>query len=206
MIGLLLATMVAGCKGQGAKCVPGASVECACPGGAKGVQVCKSDGTFEPCQCQQGAAAEPPASAEANEAKTMEASQLVRRLYSGARAYYMDTPQPDLTPIDPQFPDPSIGPTPPLGECCKQGGMCKPRAWLWDQEVWLALKFYVDEPHYYSYEYKTIDPTRSFTVRAYGDLDCDGVYSTFEMHGEINDENPDGLSGNASLARSKPLE
>ncbi len=33
------------------KCVPGASVECACSAGLKGVQTCTSAGTFAACQC-----------------------------------------------------------------------------------------------------------------------------------------------------------
>jgi hypothetical protein len=36
-----------------AACLPGAQVECACPSGAPGVQVCSDDGTsLEPCSCE----------------------------------------------------------------------------------------------------------------------------------------------------------
>jgi hypothetical protein len=44
------------------------------------------------------------------------------------------------------------------------------------------LQFSVDDPHYYSYAYKV--DGKKFTVSAYGDLDCDGEYSTFEMSGD----------------------
>lgn len=38
--------------GSGNACVPNASVECACPGGVKGVQACNAEGTgYEACQC-----------------------------------------------------------------------------------------------------------------------------------------------------------
>lgn len=36
-------------------CVPGVTSECACPGGAKGAQACKDDGTgYDTCQCASG--------------------------------------------------------------------------------------------------------------------------------------------------------
>src|SRR5512133_2761457 len=33
------------------KCIPGASVECACPVGQRGAQTCNGAGTFEACVC-----------------------------------------------------------------------------------------------------------------------------------------------------------
>lgn len=42
-------------SGGGGACVPGAQVECPCPGGVQGVQVCREDGSgFETCQCGGG--------------------------------------------------------------------------------------------------------------------------------------------------------
>lgn len=40
-------------------CIPGAQVECACPGGLRGVQVCEEGTHFAPCQCAQPAAPPP---------------------------------------------------------------------------------------------------------------------------------------------------
>lgn len=43
-------------------------------------------------------------------------------------------------------------------------------------------------------------------VRAFGDLDCDGTYSTFEMVGEITADQPDGPPGNVEVTRTNELE
>ena len=138
--------------------------------------------------------------------KTSEAREFVKKLYDGARSYYMDPGGGGITPIPPQFPAPSVGPTPPLGECCKQGGKCAPERDTWEAPTWTALMFAVDDPHYYSYQYEVVDPAKKFVVRAFGDLDCDGVYSTFEMTGEINAEFSDGPAGSAALFREQELE
>jgi len=42
-----------------------------------------------------------------------------------------------------------------------------------------------------------------FTARAYGDLDCDGEWSTFEMYGTAGG---DGPSLDAGIYRSNELE
>lgn len=139
--------------------------------------------------------------------KTTEAREFVNKLYQGARAYYMDGSRGrGIQPMPPQFPTVSVGPTPPLGECCRQGGKCAPGASQWEHETWTALMFSVDDPHYYSYSYITKDPYTEFTVRANGDLDCDGEYSTFEMLGIIDAENPDGPSGDAPMGTVAELE
>jgi MYXO-CTERM domain-containing protein len=42
-----------GAGGGANACTPGQQVECACPGGTKGVQDCKADGSgFNACQCE----------------------------------------------------------------------------------------------------------------------------------------------------------
>jgi hypothetical protein len=142
------------------------------------------------------------------ESKTAEARQFVKKLYDGARVYYMDRTydRHSIQPMPPQFPTPSVGPTPPLGECCAQGGKCEPMAGQWDNDTWRALYFSVDDPHYYSYEYIVPNEHAAYTVRAYGDLDCDGNYSTFEMMGVINSMYSDGPAGSASIATVNELE
>ena len=137
--------------------------------------------------------------------KTSEASQFVKKIYDGARQYYMNPPNPGVTPIPPQFPAPSQTPNPVLTECCQNGGKCAPSQALWDNEVWISLAFSVDDPHYYSYSYST-DTFANYTARANGDLDCDNTYSTFEMFGVINSQFSDGPTGSASLRRVRELE
>ena len=87
------------------------------------------------------------------------------------------------------LPAPSSGLTPPAGSCC--GGpkdKCMPNPELWNKEPWTSIGFSVVDPHYYSYEYQKLEgkdanKDTAYLVRAIGDLDCDGVFSTFEMYG-----------------------
>jgi hypothetical protein len=57
----------------------------------------------------------------------------------------------------------------------------------WAHPTWHELSFEIASPHRYSYEFVT-DGAR-FIARALGDLDGDGVLSTFERTGQIG---PDG--------------
>jgi hypothetical protein len=147
----------------------------------------------------------------AMEPKLAEAREQLKKMWDGARAYYMDRQSPgdSLAPPPAQFPSVSVGPTPPLGDCCAQGGQCQPMAQPWEDNAWTALQFAVDEPHYFSYTYASADPLTEFTVRANGDLDCDGVYSTFEILGIVNPDHPDfdgGPLGREAIARVRELE
>lgn len=58
----------------------------------------------------------------------------------------------------------------------------------WDTPTWHALSFAVTDPHYYSYAYDSsgTNAGAGFTARALGDLDGDGVLSTFERAGVAN--------------------
>jgi hypothetical protein len=131
-------------------------------------------------------------------AKTTEAEQLIRKLSDGALAYYHNPTQPGLAPVPKQLPSVSVGPTPPVGACCIQGGRCAPDPTLWDHPTWQALTFSIDDSHYYSYEYEVIDGGEAYVVRAIGDLDCDGVVSTFEMRGMVTEG---GVQSSASILR-----
>jgi hypothetical protein len=139
--------------------------------------------------------------------KTSEARANVKKLYDGARVYYMD-PQVaagSLQRSDPAFPAEATPVTPPLGSCCAQGGTCLPDPALWTHPTWTQLQFSVDHPHYYSYQYEPSPDGQSFTVRALGDVDCDGVYATFEMYGVI-DPAAGGPAANPALYRENELE
>ena len=141
--------------------------------------------------------------------KTTEARQFVKKIYDGARAYYMDrgVSKGSFTPIPAQFPDSIGSPTPATGACCSGGEKCAPDASLWTDPSWVALQFSVDDPHYYSYDYIAAGtPPDTFTARANGDLDCDGTFSTFEMYGTIDSTKSDGPTGNAGLYRENDLE
>jgi type IV pilus assembly protein PilA len=57
---------------------------------------------------------------------------------------------------------------------------------VWLSDGWTCLKFNVGEPQYYAYQHVSNSSTgtaASYTASAYGDLDGNGVQSTFELSG-----------------------
>ena len=63
--------------------------------------------------------------------------------------------------------------------------------------TWVALGFRASPegaPHAYSFEFvSNLGPSRSaFVARAHGDLDGDGVTSTFEVRGHASEGDPSG--------------
>ncbi len=155
--------------------------------------------------------------------KTSEAREFVKKIYDGARSYWMDpnTPAGSMVPTPPQFPASATGFTPTSGCCAIDGGgneKCTPIAAMWDStsadgDTWTALHFSVDDPHYYVYNYVSakgvagaVDGTHNFTALAQGNLDCDGVFSTFSMFGTVNEVYADGPAGTAALSRIDELE
>lgn len=61
-----------------------------------------------------------------------------------------------------------------------------------DIKGWKCLKFSIDNPQYFQYGYTATNPTTktgSFVVSANGDLNGDGVLSTFTMAGELRTGN-----------------
>lgn len=124
--------------------------------------------------------------------RTAEAVTNVKKIYDGARSYYEEESHArgSVAVLPKQFPNPPAkpGPVPPLGTCCHAPDhKCAPDPRLWTDATWQALKFSMDDPHYYAYEYQAsgTGTSATFTVAAYGDLNCDGVYSTFEMVGSV---------------------
>lgn len=140
---------------------------------------------------------------------SIEAKMNLRSITNGAKAYYeSEHMAPGATTVAfNQLPDRSTGPTPPLGTCCKGASKptCAPDPALWAGDpVWEALEFSVDQPHYYSYEYKV--SANGFSAAAYGDIDCDGEYSTYLVTGVADPAQDDGLVVAPELAPVKPLE
>lgn len=72
---------------------------------------------------------------------------------------------------------------PPVGTCCKQGGTCAPDPTIWSG-VWEEIRFSQDDEFRYSYRY--VSDGMNFTAQAIGDLDCDGVYGTYELIGTLS--------------------
>jgi len=58
----------------------------------------------------------------------------------------------------------------------------------WDTPTWKALEFRPGPegaPHAYAFSFDAPKPTEAFVARARGDLDGDGLFSTFEIRGAI---------------------
>jgi hypothetical protein len=138
-------------------------------------------------------------------ARSSEAKLMVKKMYEGARAYYEEEHigRGEVNVLPKQFPGPAVGPTPPLGACCQAPEKkCAPDIKQWSDPVWQALHFVISDPHYYSYRF--ISDDHGFTAGAYGDLDCDGTYSTFEIIGSVG---PDGtITGGSGVFTKNELE
>jgi hypothetical protein len=59
---------------------------------------------------------------------------------------------------------------------------------VWEHLTWRSLKFRFEEPHAFAFKFDSeLDPTSQamrFVATAHGDLDGDGMLSTFEVRGE----------------------
>ncbi len=81
-------------------------------------------------------------------------------------------------------------PLTPSAPCCETATKkCdnNPAQWA-DDPIWKALRFSVDEPHFYQYVYESNGRTARAT--AVGDLDCDGTTVTYAVSCEVVDGNP----------------
>lgn len=140
-------------------------------------------------------------------AKTAEAPQQIAKISNGARIYFLEDH--GSTPgvaIPPQFPA-TVTVTP--GVTCCAGGIerCTPNPADWNDPTWQALQYSMEDPHYFRYEFISagVSVDAAFTARAFGDLDCDGVLSTFTAQGEVQFLGND-MTGSGTLSRISPLE
>lgn len=142
-------------------------------------------------QAMMGAIAVPAFYKYIRKAKTIEASEGLDKLRVGAKIYYQsdhyNTTTGDLLPK--RFPPTSAAWT-PAADCCAQGQRCQPDAAAWNKAPWLQLHFAPADPHYYQFRYKSSGTDRAAraTLEARGDLDCDGVYSSYRVELEIDEE------------------
>ncbi len=116
--------------------------------------------------------------------KTVEAVEALHKINLGAKQYYLtDHYDRSGNLMKKAFP-PSAPLTPAKVPCKKVTTPAS--AW----KAWEGLHFALTEPHYYAYAFTSagtgVDAT--FTARAHGDLDCDGVLSTYEIRGSVNKE------------------
>jgi prepilin-type N-terminal cleavage/methylation domain-containing protein len=144
-------------------------------------------------------------------AKTAEAVQNVKKIYEGARTYFVEeaNDRGSTVPIAKQFPASGLAATtsPVIDSCCTQPSYkCAPDPALWTDPTWQALKFAMVDPHYYWYSYTAsgLDFASRFSADAYGNLDCDALFSTFEVVGAVS---ADGVvTGQAGFFIDNQLE
>ncbi len=140
--------------------------------------------------------------------KTSEARVQLAKLYDSMGSYYAEHGR------CPEGLTGSAGVTPPLSVNCNdgEGGRCLPGApdygaELWnDNDTWQALGFSIKDGHYFHYDVEwTQDESGvcQFVIKAYGDLDDDGVFSTFERAGAAD---VNGVNGAAGLYIDQELE
>jgi prepilin-type N-terminal cleavage/methylation domain-containing protein len=151
----------------------------------------------------------------AKNAKSTEARVQLEKIYSSSRSYILELHSTVGTNISilPQFPEQEV-PT-PAGSCCSPAPSlvqkCQPDPSIWSSSpTWQALMFSVDSPHYYHYAYTSTGSVTpgfgsKFHAQAYGDLNCDGVYSTYELYGEWNSADHD-VHGSGGFFIDKALE
>ena len=136
-----------------------------------------SEGGFDAFAAQAGWSDARAARAAYDEAIVAQDLELLRRVYDAARIYWADHERTAAQP--------SAGPTPPLGTCCHYAdGLCPADEASWQTEPWSAINAPLAEPHRFSFEYEAAKNGEGFTVRGYGDLDCDGEYAIYELRGQ----------------------
>jgi type IV pilus assembly protein PilA len=141
--------------------------------------------------------------------KTVEATMNVRKMFDSSVAYFeADHASTTGLPLVKQFPTaPATNPTPALKACCGQAGdKCVPAPTYWNDPTWSALNFSVDDPFYYSYQYNSAgtETSANFQAWAFGDLDCDGIYSTYQRSGSVLSDR--SVSGGAGLYTKNDIE
>ena len=125
------------------------------------------------------------------EQESMAAIQL-HRLGNAQLAYYQTKHTDEYGKAVPaQFAGPVLlEPGDPTLFMCQSGSPQPyvPNSSTWRHPVWRALDFSIKDALLFAYEVETSGTGKDavFTVRAIGDLDCDGIRSAFERTGFVN--------------------
>jgi len=118
--------------------------------------------------------------------KQSEAALQLNKLGKSAKRVYAETSALPIGDV----------PLTPAAPCC--GGPnhhCVTTPETWQQPVWKALDFEIDEPTLFQYSYQSDGKT--FTAKAVGDLNCNGTTITYELHGT-------SANGNLSITLIEP--
>ena len=140
--------------------------------------------------------------------KTVEATMNVRKLFDSSVSYFeAEHADKNGNAIAKQFPTSVATAVPTLHSCCGQtGDKCAPSPNTFTADTWSALNFSVDDPFYFSYQYLSAgtETSANFQAYAYGDLDCDSIYSTYERSGSVMTDR--SVSGGSGLFTKNEIE
>lgn len=135
--------------------------------------------------------------------KTTEATMNVRKLYDSSVTYFAGEHTSGAGAIiQAQFPAAATLPT--LTTIGDVKITTLPSSWD-GVATWNALQFSVSDPSYFAYQYDSAGVTNDskFTATAFGNLDGDGIYSTFTRVGSVIDME---VKGGAGLYIDKEIE
>ncbi len=136
---------------------------------------------------------------------SVEAKQSLRRIQLGAKAY-LETPRvsSDGAMLPCKFPD-SVAATPTASCCSNDGEACQAAPDDWRAPAWRALNFTPPKSHRYRYAIRSTGTGASAVMEAiaYGDLDCDGKYSTFVARVSAREEGRGRCAAKLHPTRSK---
>ena len=139
--------------------------------------------------------------------KSSEATMNLRKMYDASITYFLeDFAARNGAILAQQFPQ-NVATTPPVKACNGNTSQkITPNADAWNAPTWQSLHFSVEDPHYYQYGFTSAGTgsDAAFTAGSWGDLNCDGLLSTFERVGTIDDEN--NVNGGAGLYTENPIE
>jgi type IV pilus assembly protein PilA len=136
--------------------------------------------------------------------KTVEATMNLRTMYDGAVAYYVgEHSDTGGNVLMKQFPN-NAGPTPLV---IPGANKHVPVSGEFKTPEWAALDFSVSDPYQYQYSFTLVSgggtPTPFVALTAQGDLDGDGIYSTYQRHVQGNH---DSIQGDPALYTDKEIE
>ena len=120
--------------------------------------------------------------------KTSEATMNLRKLFDSSASYFSREHASRVGVIhERQFPL-TVALTPSTAFCDSTAEKFVPQKTYWEPPTWQALNFAMSDPHYYKYEYVGTgqNTASAFTARAIGDLNCNGIFSTFERVGNVD--------------------
>jgi type IV pilus assembly protein PilA len=138
---------------------------------------------------------------------TLEAGLNMRKLYDGAVAYFAAEHSNAKGDVLPKMFPTTAGPTPATPVAGTTPIIVPPG--VWNTPGWNALDFFVTDPIRYSYSFASVgqDSAAAATMIANGDLNGNGVYSTFQRQafGVVNGAET-GVQGTAGLWISDDIE